>query len=181
MPLDIAPRHGQRVDAEIERVHLCIGRVAGHGQGNRPAARTHIGDGERFGRTDGGLGEHLVDEHLGFGPRDEHTVIDVEVDPVELPMAHEVGHGLACNSSHDQLHVTLGMFGRQFVLVVRKEPAPLHAQHMRQDHLGVKPRRRDTGFLQALCRRVDRRADLHAGRKLPFDLLPLGNLYRTIG
>ena len=103
------------------------------------------------GRLDGPAGEQL-----GLGSRDEHPGTDQQVDVAEVGDSGQVLQRLARRAARHQLVVPLGDGGRD--LVDERQPRPLDAEDVGQQHLRVVVRRVDTGLAQPAGRGVDQRA-----------------------
>ena len=90
--------------------------------------------------------EGALDEHLGLGSRHERAAVTAEGQPAEAPLAEDVGERLAAPSPLDERAAAVELRLGQRPVVLEVEVEPCEPERVREDELGVEPRRADSAL-----------------------------------
>ncbi len=107
-------------------------------QRERAAAGAHVDEAHEPVR--GHARQDVVDDQLGFRPRDEHVRVDQEVAAVELPRPDDVGHGLARGAASDERVEGGQELGRGRFVGARDPGGAIPVQDVAGQHLGIEVR-----------------------------------------
>ena len=107
-------------------------------QAQGAAARPHVHDAHEPARRD--ALQHVVDDQLGLGPRDEDVGIDEEVAAVELARSDDVGDRFARGAAGDHRVEGREELGRGGLVGARDPGGAIPAQDVAREHLGVEVR-----------------------------------------
>jgi hypothetical protein len=110
--------------------------------GDRSGPRAHVHDGRGAARDKVAC---RVDEKLRLGSWDEDPRIDAETQPVELLEPAQVRDRLAAASPVDEVLEQRGLRGGEHTFGVGEQGFLPHAEHVRQQHVGIERRRPGVG------------------------------------
>ena len=85
--------------------------------------------------------ERGLDDVLGLRARDEHARVDRQLDRPEALAADEVGDRLALAPARREVHERARLVGVEPALGIGDQRGPVHAEDVREQQLGVEPRR----------------------------------------
>ncbi len=136
-PLAVATRHRQRIDTDIHRRHIRLGRsTASQRQRNRTAAGAQI----KHPRRRAALREQLqrpVDQRLGIGAWVQHRRSHVQIEPVELVPAGQIGHRHAVGAALQPVDPAARLIRVEPVLIMGQQPGARPADQVSQQHLRI--------------------------------------------
>ncbi len=161
-PGGVGPRHRERARAELRGHHVEVGALGLERQRDRPRARADVGHARAARQVERGL-----DDVLGLRARDEHARVDGQVDGAEALAAEQVGDGLALAAARGQVHERARLVGLEPALGIDDQRGAVDPQHVREQQLGVEPRRLAAGRAQSDDGGVERVADARAREQPP--------------
>ena len=114
--------------------------MVSEGKGNGAGARADVYD--AWLRKARGKLEDLLDDVLGFRPRNQHVARNAKRQPVELRFAGDVLDWLATVAPFEQLGIAAALNAGELLIRVGHQPGLVLAQHVQQQRLGIEPRPR---------------------------------------
>ena len=131
-------RHVQRGPRDVGGHHVHVRPLGGDAHRDAARAGADVGDAARQRRRiDRQQVEQLLDDELGFGPRNQHLGRDVEFAAPELLPAADVGGRLTAGAALDQRVERLFESGRQRIVLPQQHLRARPAQHVARQQVGV--------------------------------------------
>ena len=143
-PFCISTGNLQSIGGLVDGVHRRRRKQFGERHRYSARAGTHVGNGQWAGlaRRTQPLAR-LLDERLGVRAGDQHAGVDGEVESPELLLADEVGDRLTGLPPLDERSNPGQLLGLQGPVELNVELHARQTQHVRDQDLGVEPRRRN--------------------------------------
>lgn len=127
--------YGQGIRREVDGDDLCLGQVAGQGDGDTAAAGAYVDDAPR--PVGVGPGQGLLYQLFRLRPGDEYGRADQEVQAVEGGVTNQVGDGFVPLCAAYQGGVGGLVGGGQGVLAVPYQVCVVYAQDVCQQQPGI--------------------------------------------